>query len=200
MRGAGGWRARPWRRGDDQQRHRRHSSMSFVRLALRQQLLSPACTTRPLYSFRALLPSHTARSHSYSSARWPRVLVLGLVPLVHVHVHADSSQETSPSAASESLSQLDRPDIPPPDDEPSPRSTVTRSLERWIIEPLATLRRFIHLFVLFFPVIVTSPVLLLESLISPTKGEEELALTRCWYRLLVAQMERAGPTFIKVTP
>jgi aarF domain-containing kinase len=77
-----------------------------------------------------------------------------------------------------------------------------------IIEPIATARRFTYLAILFLPVIFTSPILLLElSRQEPTriskkrKAEDihdELASTKWWYRLLVVQMERAGPTFIKV--
>lgn len=81
-----------------------------------------------------------------------------------------------------------------------------RIIERYIIEPLGTTRRFLFLAILFLPVIFTAPVLLLElveigqgSAASKRKPRtEERRTTRLWYRFLVKQMERAGPTFIKV--
>jgi aarF domain-containing kinase len=65
-----------------------------------------------------------------------------------------------------------------------------------IWEPILTARRFIHLFFLFLPVILSSPMLLV--------GPPEDSLQRdrwgavWWYGYFVAQMDRAGPTFIKV--
>ena len=78
----------------------------------------------------------------------------------------------------------------------------------YVIEPLSTTVRFIHLALLFLPVITASPILLLETLPEGPrrkrrgaggKAEEERATTRWWYALMVAQMRRAGPTFIKVS-
>ena len=78
----------------------------------------------------------------------------------------------------------------------------------YFIEPLSTTVRFVHLALLFLPVIAVSPILLLETLPEGPRRrrrrargqlEEERATTRWWYALLVAQMRRAGPTFIKVS-
>lgn len=82
------------------------------------------------------------------------------------------------------------------------------SIHRWIIEPLGTARRFLYLAILFLPVIVTAPILALELLDDKTsppssrrrkRKYQERTTTRWWYRFLVRQMERAGPTFIKVS-
>lgn len=84
------------------------------------------------------------------------------------------------------------------------------SIHRWIIEPLGTARRFLYLAILFIPVIITAPILTLEllddksSLSSHSRKKkqrqyQERSTTIWWYRLLVRQMERAGPTFIKVS-
>lgn len=78
----------------------------------------------------------------------------------------------------------------------------------YVIEPISTTIRFVHLALLFLPVIIASPILLLETL--PEGGhpgrmrfvrrrEEERGSTRWWYSLLVNQMRRAGPTFVKVS-
>ncbi|KAH9997697.1 hypothetical protein BJV74DRAFT_825975 [Russula compacta] len=70
----------------------------------------------------------------------------------------------------------------------SPSEPGIFSLPRHIWEPILTARRFIHLFFLFVPVIISSPMLLV--------GDRWGAVW--WYNYLVAQMDRAGPTFIKL--
>jgi aarF domain-containing kinase len=65
-----------------------------------------------------------------------------------------------------------------------------------IWEPLLTAARFIHLFILFIPVIVSSPMLLIGKPEKRYRGDRWGAVW--WYGLLVGKMEAAGPTFIKV--
>lgn len=76
-----------------------------------------------------------------------------------------------------------------------------------IIEPLGTARRFLYLLILFAPVILTAPMLLVGS--RREKGRRRGRKVRkdeagdrwgaiWWYSFLVKQMERAGPTFIKL--
>lgn len=69
-------------------------------------------------------------------------------------------------------------------------------LRNKIWEPLLTARRFIHLFALFIPVIISSPMLLVGKPHKRYRGETWGAVW--WYGLLVSTMEAAGPTFIKV--
>ena len=95
------------------------------------------------------------------------------------------------------------------------RSVVARSpreepvgvigfLREYILEPILTFFRFLHLFVLFAPVIVTSPMLLVGKPSTrrrpgkPVAHEEESWGAVWWYAFLVKQMERAGPSFIKL--
>lgn len=66
-----------------------------------------------------------------------------------------------------------------------------------IWEPIRTAGRFVHLVVLFAPVILTSPMLLVGRKRGKKRGERRGAIW--WYGFLVAQMQRAGPTFIKVS-
>ncbi|GAA5822119.1 hypothetical protein JCM11251_004864 [Rhodosporidiobolus azoricus] len=88
---------------------------------------------------------------------------------------------------------------------------LRRFLRDYLWEPLSTSIRFLHLAFIFLPVLVTAPILALElakegkvrrRLKIGKKGEvreqHERATTRWWYRLLVHQMEMAGPTFIKL--
>lgn len=95
------------------------------------------------------------------------------------------------------------------DDDERPRSLIWRIIRIgrvYILEPLSTTLRFVHLACIFLPVIIAAPVLLLEYIDSGRdkrrgyrkRQDNERGTTRWWYRLLVAQMERAGPTFIKV--
>lgn len=65
-----------------------------------------------------------------------------------------------------------------------------------IWEPLLTTKRFIYLFVLFFPVLLSTPMLLVGRPDKRLKGDRWGAIW--WYDLLVRRMEAAGPTFIKV--
>ena len=69
-------------------------------------------------------------------------------------------------------------------------------LQDFIWEPILTARRFIHLFCLFVPVIITMPMLLVGSPDKQLQGDRWGAVW--WYDLLVKRMQAAGPTFIKV--
>jgi aarF domain-containing kinase len=96
--------------------------------------------------------------------------------------------------------------IPSPNEQ---RLTITYIIQTYITEPISTFFRFLHLALLFGPVILTSPMLLVGS----TKASRRLLQRGAigqgedverwgavwWYGFLVAQMERAGPTFIKVS-
>lgn len=69
-------------------------------------------------------------------------------------------------------------------------------LDLYIYEPLATGLRFLHLVVIFVPVIVTIPAVWIGRRL-PNKDNERQG-TVWWYGFLVNSMERAGPAFIKV--
>ncbi|ETW87038.1 hypothetical protein HETIRDRAFT_166565 [Heterobasidion irregulare TC 32-1] len=80
--------------------------------------------------------------------------------------------------------------------EPSVLKRTLCMLRDNVWESILTARRFVHLFILFFPVILSSPILLIGSPEKRLKGEKWGALW--WYDFLVVQMERAGPTFVKL--
>ena len=67
---------------------------------------------------------------------------------------------------------------------------------RYIYEPIATGLRFIQLVAIFLPVFATIPFIFVGSR-NPDHDNERTG-TLWWYSFLVKQMERAGPTFIKV--
>ena len=67
---------------------------------------------------------------------------------------------------------------------------------RYVYEPIATGLRFIQLVFIFVPVIATIPIIFVGS--RDAEHDNERVGTLWWYSFLVRQMERAGPTFIKV--
>ncbi|KAF7729435.1 hypothetical protein EC973_004414 [Apophysomyces ossiformis] len=69
-------------------------------------------------------------------------------------------------------------------------------LDDWVLEPLLTLRRLAHIILLFTPVILSTPIVLLGSPVA--KEDNERSGTLWWYDFISTQMERAGPTFIKL--
>lgn len=76
------------------------------------------------------------------------------------------------------------------------RIRIWKFFDTWIIEPIATGLRFLHLVIIFVPVIVTIPALWL----GPTKLDrhKETSGSLWWYGFLVSSMERAGAAFIKL--
>ncbi|KAK6539821.1 hypothetical protein TWF694_008669 [Orbilia ellipsospora] len=69
-------------------------------------------------------------------------------------------------------------------------------IQAYIIEPTATGLRFLHLALIFLPVILTMPMVWLGPRLS--SHDSERSGTIWWYTFLVHSMERAGPTFIKL--
>ncbi|KAJ7597574.1 hypothetical protein C8J56DRAFT_818197 [Mycena floridula] len=76
------------------------------------------------------------------------------------------------------------------------KSRILSLLRDKIWEPILTAKRFIYLLVLFMPVIVCSPMVLIGPLEKRLGDERWGAIW--WYDLLVGQMVSAGPTFIKL--
>lgn len=71
---------------------------------------------------------------------------------------------------------------------------IIQFLDAYILEPILTLRRLTHILILFLPVAITVPIVFFGQ----KANEDEKAGTLWWYDFLATQMERAGPTFIKV--
>lgn len=67
---------------------------------------------------------------------------------------------------------------------------------RYVFDPIATGFRFLHLAVIFIPVVVTVPAIWIGRRIESHNNSRSGTLW--WYRFLVKAMERAGPAFIKV--
>ncbi|KAL9105518.1 MAG: hypothetical protein Q9227_009315 [Pyrenula ochraceoflavens] len=74
--------------------------------------------------------------------------------------------------------------------------TFTFALDHYVYEPIATTFRFLHLVLIFVPVIITVPAIW----IGPRQHDHnhERSGTLWWFQFLVSSMERAGPAFIKL--
>ncbi|KAI0133447.1 ABC1 family protein [Xylariales sp. AK1849] len=76
------------------------------------------------------------------------------------------------------------------------RHNVVYYLDAYLWEPLCTGVRFLHLVVIFVPVIITVPAIWLGS--QQPDRDNERSGTLWWYGFLVQAMEWAGPAFIKL--
>lgn len=76
------------------------------------------------------------------------------------------------------------------------RRSLWRFLDCWIMEPIATGFRFLHLVIIFVPVLATIPVIWIGE--QQKDRDNERSGTLWWYGFLVASMERAGAAFIKL--
>ncbi|KAM0745758.1 ABC1-domain-containing protein [Meredithblackwellia eburnea MCA 4105] len=160
--------------------------------------------------------SNYSRWNSYtnSSSSNNKSTIIKLIPLflASSSIRLDNTPPDKGLAAI--TSQIDHPDAQEflvaegkllEDKPPTFIGRIIYFIRDWVIEPISTSFRFLHLAVLFLPVIFASPILLLEIIESSNdrrKGQDsrdsERATTRWWYRFLVHQMELAGPTFIKL--
>lgn len=77
------------------------------------------------------------------------------------------------------------------------RKEVVLFLDMYIWEPICTALRFLHLVVIFVPVIATVPAIWIGPRVKERQNERTGTLW--WYGFLINSMERAGPAFIKVT-
>ncbi|KAF2097637.1 ABC1-domain-containing protein [Rhizodiscina lignyota] len=76
------------------------------------------------------------------------------------------------------------------------RRSIYFFVDHYIVEPIATGLRFLHLVVIFVPVIVTIPVMWIGP--RQKDRDNERSGTLWWYRFLVWSMESAGAAFIKL--
>lgn len=84
-------------------------------------------------------------------------------------------------------------------------SWPVRFVRMWIMEPIGTVLRFLKLVLIFGPVILASPMLLVGTTTHRTRRKGGLLVQEgerwgavWWYGFLVRSMEKAGPTFIKL--
>jgi aarF domain-containing kinase len=117
---------------------------------------------------------------------------IGCVSYIFFRQPSRNDSEAHSSPAPEPLDMLEAPE------------GILSTLQTYLLEPLLTFFRFLHLFFLFAPVILTSPMLLVgrpahrRRPSKPVAAEEDNWGAVWWYGFLVKQMERAGPSFIKL--
>ncbi|KAK3691334.1 hypothetical protein LTR37_018695 [Vermiconidia calcicola] len=76
------------------------------------------------------------------------------------------------------------------------RRAIWRFLDNYVVEPIATGLRFLHLVIIFVPVLATVPVIWFGARVKDQDNERKGTLW--WYAFLVSSMERAGAAFIKL--
>ncbi|ETS77922.1 hypothetical protein PFICI_09984 [Pestalotiopsis fici W106-1] len=109
--------------------------------------------------------------------------------------------ETTELTSEERMLQVSRQEIRKSKDETSGfftrcRNNVTYYVDVYFWEPICTGIRFLHLVVIFVPVIITVPAIWFGSR-QPDRDNERTG-TIWWYTFLVQAMEWAGPAFIKL--
>ncbi|KIX02405.1 uncharacterized protein Z518_08346 [Rhinocladiella mackenziei CBS 650.93] len=150
-------------------------------------------------------PSFSRWTRKYSlkdprQRRNPTLLaVAALSPIAFVELRENHTEEGQTGEMQ--MQEVSRQEISPPIPEDAHGlqrlyKTIIYVLDQYIYEPLATSFRFLHLVVIFVPVIATIPAVF----IGPRRKDRdnERAGTIWWYGFLVNSMERAGPAFIKL--
>ncbi|KAI0275027.1 ABC1-domain-containing protein [Gloeopeniophorella convolvens] len=177
-------------------------------LSLRVHLLGPTQSARVRFASQwARDPAFFFRTPFYSRASLKKP-ALWLIPVaggISLYLYPRPHSNLPEVFASPTLIPC-LSNEPPTSQEPlimSPsehdRSLSTRVVTLFIDniwEPILTTRRFIHLFFLFIPVILSSPMLLIGSPEERLQGDRWGAVW--WYNFFVSRMDRAGPTFIKL--
>ncbi|PWN45609.1 ABC1-domain-containing protein [Ceraceosorus guamensis] len=173
-------------------------------------------------SIRLLSTSSSSHFKWSRAQRWWTVALpasavgLGLTIYLQSAVKAESDEpeDAKSSPHEHEDSKAFAPSVEALDNEPSAHliirilSSIGSTLNIYIIEPLGTTKRFVVLFCLFMPVLLTIPMIWVGSrkkkgplgrrrrVRKDEEGQRWGAIW--WYGFLVKQMERAGPTFIKL--
>ena len=109
-----------------------------------------------------------------------------------------ASPDLIPCAEAAATDSLDPVILSPSESDRTLLGRVASYLRERILEPLLTAKRFVYLCFVFIPVFLTAPILLIGQPESKFGGDRWGAVW--WYGFLTRQMQRAGPTFIKVSP
>src|ERR1700722_964678 len=164
------------------------------------------CFKLPTRSFKSTRIQATSAHHSHRPVLkrklfWFFPLAGGLALYLSIPTKSFSSSIfTSPTlipCPELSLSSPSHPTIlSPAEPDQSIAFRIISLLHDNVWETVLTTTRFVYLFILFIPVIISSPMLLVGV------PEKKYGWDRWgavwWYNLLVNRMEAAGPTFVKV--
>ena len=175
------------------------TALTFGRLCLRQKphrFVASIIRHERHYSLRrpwSLLHRPPRPSHG-------RILIWSLLsPAAFVALSEENSEDGK--TPEEHMLEASRAEIAKeiPEDVHGPRRVwkeISLFVDTWIFEPIATTFRFLHLAIIFVPVIGTMPLIWLGK--RQRNHDNERSGTLWWYSFLVRSMERAGPAFIKV--
>ena len=147
-----------------------------------------------------LQPKHTFSGRSYSrGGTRTALLCAALTPAAFLKLSEEGTNNGK--TGEEEMLAASRAEIRKelPRDEHGLRrlvDTIVFVFDQYIYEPIATGFRFLHLVVIFVPVIFTVPVIWFGR--RKKDRDNERSGTLWWYSFLVSSMERAGPAFIKV--
>lgn len=178
--------------------------LAFSRLCLRPSLLRlrvPNCQSR---CFRTAFSRHAGVNWGFPHRppRGTHILwaVTALSPAVFVLLSEKDNNGTEQTAETRMLA-ASREEITKKlsDDDHGFsrfRHGIVLFLDAYIWEPICTGFRFLHLVIIFVPVILTVPAIWLGP--RQRDRDNEKSGTLWWYWFLVNSMERAGPAFIKV--
>jgi aarF domain-containing kinase len=178
--------------------------LTFGRLCLRQSVPRAKVSTAQCRSFRTLFP----RTGGGNGGYWRRPpggnkilwAATALSPALFVELSEKDNNGTELTAEMRML-EASRQEIAKTLKEDDRgfsriRHSIVLFLDLYIWEPICTGFRFVHLVVIFVPVILTVPAIWLGPR-NPERDNERSG-TLWWYWFLVKSMERAGPAFIKV--
>lgn len=181
------------------------SILAFSRLCLRQGIPRARASNAQLRGFRSALSrngngswGHGRRPFGKNKILWAATAALS--PALFVELSEKDNDGTEKTAESRML-EASRDEIAKKLSEDDHgfsriRHGVVLFLDVYIWEPICTALRFLHLVIIFVPVILTVPAIWLGS--RDPKRDNERSGTLWWYWFLVKSMERAGPAFIKV--
>ncbi|KAI4140550.1 MAG: hypothetical protein LQ341_003789 [Variospora aurantia] len=177
------------------------SAVFFGRLCLRSAFRRSPLRQPPTRHPICIQRSFTYRSASNGGQGRRRILYSLLTPAAFVRLsEEDNGDGKTPE---EHMLEASRKEIKK--SIPDSAHGLTRAwkglclfLDLYIYEPIATGFRFLHLALIFLPVIAAIPVIWLGRKVK--ERDNERAGTLWWYNFLVTSMERAGPAFIKVCP
>lgn len=180
--------------------------LSFSRLCLRQGLSQ----VRPSIARQARTYGTTANCFAAARAQFHRppnngrklllASVAALTPAFFVQLSEQDNDGTD-NTGEERMLEASREEIEKKlSDDDHGLSRVFKGiilfLDLNVWEPLCTGFRFLHLVIIFVPVIAAVPLIWMGR--RQADQDNERSGTLLWYRFLVSSMERAGPAFIKV--
>ena len=166
-----------------------------------RRLLIRTSTPSPFHPFRPTkCPRAPTRNVRGTAPVTGKVLFAALTPLAFLELaeggsgHGKTGQDIMLENSREEVQKSVQKDV---GGLSSVRQRISVFLWCYIYDPLATGVRFLHLVVIFAPVVLTIPSVWFGRKVTAHHGTRSGTLW--WYNFLVSAMQRAGPAFIKVS-